>query len=57
VKNFAVHQQAIDEDPFYRGEPPLAELLADPVIKAVMSSDGVTPQQIAGLLAALRIST
>jgi hypothetical protein len=32
-------------------------LLADPVIKAVMSSDGVTPQQIAGLMAALRIST
>ena len=57
MRNWAVRQQAIDQDPSYHGEPPLAELLADPVIKAVMSSDGVTPQQIAGLMAALRIST
>lgn len=57
MRNLAARQQAIDEDSFDRGEPPLAELLADPVIKAVISSDGVTPRQIAGLMTALRIST
>ena len=57
MRNWAVRQQAIDQDPSYHGEPPLAELLANPVIKAVMSSDSVTPRQIAGLMAELRIST
>jgi hypothetical protein len=57
VSDGTIHRPASDDCSSYRGEPPLAELLADPVIKAVMSSDGVTPQQIAGMMASLRIPT
>jgi hypothetical protein len=37
-----------------RHEPPLAEILAEPVIRAVMRRDGVEPGEIMALLEGVR---
>ncbi len=35
-------------------ELPLAEMLADPIVLAVMARDGVTPRQVKALLRSVR---
>jgi hypothetical protein len=43
----------MDGRPF-EGEPPLAELLADPIIQAVILRDGTTKDEVAALLDRMR---
>lgn len=37
--------------PTFDGEPTMADLLADPIVRAVMERDGVRPEEIWGTVA------
>lgn len=39
--------------PTFEGEPTMADLLADPIVRAIMERDGVTPEQIWRSVAAI----
>lgn len=32
--------------PIFDGEPTMADLLADPIVRAIMERDGVTPEEV-----------